>query len=160
MRNLFTQEKVKVGNGMDLVQWQLGEHKIRLYYLTAYKLAGQIRVVAKAAVNLAGGNPALWRSLAAYDLEPSRVPLHREYRRSGFLSNLKTIPTVDIDGELVVVQLDELEATFHCTDALIVQAMLLRAARDAKRWAGDAQRVRILSAFLTNATPEKSAFAR
>jgi hypothetical protein len=140
---------------MDLVRWRLGSHKIRLYYPTAYKLAGQMRVVAKTAVELAGGNRKLWRAVALYDLEPSTVALNREYRRSGLLSNLKNTPTVDIDGELVIVQLDDLRATFHCTDALMAQAMLLRAARDAKRWAGDAQRVRMLSAFLTNATPDK-----
>ncbi len=157
MRGLFTQKTCQVGQAKDLVRLVLGSNKILLYYPTAYKLSGQIRVVAKAAVDLAGGNPKLWRTLAAYDLESPTVPLNRDYRRSGYLSNLKKIPTVDIDGELVVVQLDDLQATFHCTDALIVQAMLLRAARNAKRWAGDAQRVRMLSAFLTNSTPDRIA---
>ena len=154
MRDLFTQETVTVGQAMDLVQWQLGSNKVRIYYPTAFKLAGQIRVCAKAAVALAGGNAALWRDLAKYELEKPLQPLHREYRRSGHLSNLSHEPYVRVAGELVVVQLDKLQAKFHCTDALIVQAMILRAAREAKQWAGDGSRAVILSAHLTNATPD------
>jgi len=140
---------------MDLVQWKLGSHKIRLYYPTALKLAGQMRVYAKQAITVAGGNTRLWREVAKYEMEEPLIPLHHEYRRSGLLSNLKKWD-VDSEGELIVVYLDELTAKFHCTDALLAQAMILRAARNAKRWAGDGMRQLVLTALLTNATPEKS----
>lgn len=154
MRGIFTQETMQVGEVLDLVQWQLGDRKVRLYYPTAIKTAAQIRVFAKAAVELAGDNPRLWREIAKYEAEEPLTPLHPEYRRSGHLSNLQHIPLVDLEGELVTVQLDDLVAKFHCVDALRVQAMLTRCARGAKRWAGDGGREFILTARLTNATPD------
>ena len=154
MRGLFTQETMQVGHALDLVQWQLGDRKVRLYYPTTIKMAGLIRVFAKAAVELAGDNPRLWREIAKYEAEEPLTPLNREYRRSGHLSNIQHIPLVDIEGELVTVQLDDLMAKFHCTDALRVQAMLLRSARCAKRWAGDGSRQLLLTARLHNATPD------
>ncbi len=154
MRGLFTQETMQVGQAKDLVQWTLGDRKVRIYYPTVFVMAGEIRVFAKAAVELAGDNPRLWRDIAKYEAEEPLTPLNREYRRSGHLSNLKHRPQVDIEGELVKVQLDDLVAKFHCVDALRVQAMLMRCARCAKRWAGDASRQFILTARLHNATPD------
>lgn len=154
MRGLFTQETVLVGQVLDLVQWQLGDRKVRIYYQTAFPMFSQIRVFAKAAVDLAGGNTRLWRELAKYENAEPNVPLHPTYRRSECLSNLKTIPRVDIEGELVVVYLDDLVAKFHCVDALKVQAAGMQAARDARRWAGDGSRDLVLTARLHNATPE------
>ncbi len=154
MRGIFTQETMQVGQAKDIVQWQLGDRKVRIYYPTTLVMAGEIRVFAKAAVELAGDNPRLWREIAKYEREEPLTKLHPEYRRSGFLSNLKHRPKVDLEGELVTVQLDDLVAKFHCVDALRVQAMLVRSARCAKRWAGDASRSLILTARLTNATPD------
>ncbi len=154
MRDLFTFEQMSVGHAMDIVQWQIADRKIRLYYPTAIKYAGQIRVLAKAAVTLAGDNARLWRDIAAYEAEEPLVPLNPEYRRSGIVSNLKNVPKAHVEGELVVVQLDDLVAKFHCTAALRIQAGILRSARNAKRWAGDGFRGRVLSAYLHNATPE------
>lgn len=159
MRGLFTQENMQVGEALDIVQWTLRDRKVRLYYPTAIKMAAQIRVFAKAAVAAAGGNPKLWREIAKYEAEEPLTPLNPEYRRSGFLSNLKHIPVVTLEGELVSVQLDDLVARFHCTDALRVQAMLTRSARCAKRWAGDGAREFILTARLHNATPDGHAAA-
>ena len=155
MRGLFTQETMQVGQAMDIVQWRLGDRKVRLYYQTAIRTAAKIRVFAKAAIEAAGGNSRLWREIAKYEAEEPLTPLHPEYRRSGHLSNLKHIPLVDIEGELVTVQVDDLIAKFHCTDALRVQAMLTRSARCAKRWAGDGAREFILTARLHNATPDR-----
>ena len=152
MRDLFTLETAQIGQAKDLVQWTLDDRKVRIYYPTCIALSAQIRVYAKAAVTAAGGNTRLWRELAKYDQEPSMVPLHRKYRRSGHLSNLKSW-NVKPDGELVVIYLDDLVAMFHCTDALIAQAMLLRAAKNAKRWAGDGSRQLMVTAVLHNATP-------
>ncbi len=154
MRGLFTTETVLVGHALDLVQWQLGDRKVRLYYPTAFKLFSHIRVYAKGAVTLAGENTRLWRELAKYEDAAPVVPLNPEYRRSGVLSNIKHKPRVDLEGDLVVVQLDDLIAKFHCTDALIVQAMGMAAARNAKRWAGDGARDLQLTCLLTDATPD------
>lgn len=152
-RGVFTAETVLIGYVKDLVQWQLGDRKVRLYYPTAFKLFAEMRVYAKGAVTIAGGNTRLWRELAKYEDAPPDVPLNREYRRSGHLSNLTTWD-VDLEGELVVVQLDDLIAKFHCTDALIAQAMGTMAARNAKRWAGDGARDLVLTALLTDARLE------
>ncbi len=154
MRDLFTYEQMSVGQAMDLVQWQIGDRKIRLYYPTVIKMAGEIRVFAKAAVEAAGDNPRLWREIAKYEAEEPLVPLNREYRRSGQLSNLVDKPRVSFERELVAVTLGDLVAKFHCVDALRLQAGLLRAARCAKRWAGDAARVLVLSARLHDKTPD------
>ncbi len=158
MKGLFTQEQVNVAQGKDLVEWTLGSRRIRLYYPTCFKLSGALRVGGKAALEAAGGNPALWRELAKYELEAPFLPVHHEYRRSGYLSNLKAWK-VDVEGELVVVYLDDLVAKFHCTDALIVQAWLDVAARNAKAWAGDDYTGLIMTARLTDATPDKKASA-
>ncbi len=155
MRGLFTQETIQIGHAKDLVQWKLGDRKVRLYYPTTIKMAAQMRVFAKAAIEIAGGNPRLWREIAKYELEEPLTPLNPEYRRSGHLSNVRHIPLVDLEGELVTVQLDDLIAKFHCTDALRAQAMLTRSARCAKRWAGDGSRNILLTARLHNATPDK-----
>lgn len=143
---------------MDLVQLTLGDRKLRFYYPTAMKLSGQMRVLAKAGVTVAGASARFWRELAKYECEPPTEKLNREYRRSGYLSNVKKWD-LDIEGELVVLRADDLFAKFHCTYALILQAMLLRAARDAKLWAGDSWRGLIVSAHLTNATPNVKAGA-
>lgn len=154
MRGLFTQETMQVGHAKDLVRWQLGDRKVWLYYPTTIKMAALIRVFAKAAVEIAGDNPRLWREIAKYEAEEPLTPLNPEYRRSGYLSNLKHIPLIDIEGELVTAQLDDLVAKFHCVDALRAQAMLTRSARCAKRWAGDGSRTILLTARLHNATPD------
>lgn len=154
MKDLFTQETVNVAQAMDIVQWTLGDRKIRLYYLTCFRIAGHIRVCAKAGIEVAGSPLALWRELAKYEFETPDMLVNDEYRRSGFLTNLTTWD-VDLEGELVVVHLDDLTAKFHCTDAILIQAWLDRAARQAKAWAGDTQEELILSARLTDATPDR-----
>lgn len=142
---------VNVAQGKDLVEWTLGDRQVRLYYPTCFKISGGVRVAGKAGVEAAGGNIRLWRELALYELEAPFAPVHREYRRSGYLSNLKEW-RIDVEGELVVVHLDDLVAKFHCTDALIIQAWLDVAARRAKAWAGDDSTAFVRTMRLTNAT--------
>ncbi len=154
MENIFTQEKVNVAQALDLVEWTLGDRKIRLYYQTCFKIAGALRVAGKVGIDAAGGNVSLWRELARYELEAPFAPTYFEYRRSGYLSNLREW-RVDVEGELAVIYLDDLIAKFHCTDALIFQAWLDVAARRAKAWAGDDSTSFIVSGRLTNATPVK-----
>jgi len=150
MKDLFTLKKINVAYAMDLVEWTLGDNKIRLYYPTCFKIAGAMRVGGKAGVDASGGNVKLWRELARYELAAPFTPTHREYRRSGHLSNLKEW-RVDVDGELVIVYLDDLVAKFHCTDALICQSWLDVAARRAKAWAGDDSTAFVVTARLTDA---------
>jgi len=150
MKNLFTLEKVNVAQAMDIVELTLGDRKIRLYYPTCFKIASAVRVAGKAGL---GENIKLWRKLSRYKLEAPFAPIHHEYRRSGYLSNLKEWH-IDVVGELTVVYLDDLVAKFHATDALMLQAWLDVAARRAKAWAGDDSTAYILTARLTDATPE------
>ena len=145
---IFTLEKVNVAQAKDLVEWTIAENKIRAYYPTAVKIAAAMRVAGKAAITLAGGNVSLWRDLAKYELSAPVEPMHGEYRRSGYLSNLDRWDVYP-EGELVVVVLDDLTAKFHCTDALILQAWLNVAARQAKAWAGDDSTAFIITARLT-----------
>lgn len=151
MKGLFTQEQVNVAQAMDIVEWTLGDRKIRLYYPTCFKISGALRVGGKAALDAAGGNVALWRELAKYELEAPFERVHHEYRRSGFLSNLEAW-RIDVEGELVIAYLDDLVAKFHCTDALIFQAWLDVAARNAKAWAGDDYTGYVMTARLTDAS--------
>lgn len=154
MSDVFRFEPADIAKALDIVQWRLGDNKLRLYYPTAIKLAGRMRVCGKEAIAQAGGNRKLWRDIIKYESAEIVEPLHPDYRRSGYLSNLRTEPKAHVEGELVVLTFDKLTAKLHCTDALIAQAMLMRAARNAKRWAGDSNRGFVLSALLTNATPE------
>ena len=150
MAHVFTREHVNVRQAMDIVEWQLGTHKVRLYYQTTIELLHGMRVAAKAAMRHEGNAVALWRDHAKIDQSPSIVPLHHEYRRSGHTSNVKTW-RVDVEGSLVAVYLNELEARFHWTDALYFQAWLRTAARQAKNWAGDSSRQLRSTALLTDA---------
>lgn len=150
MKQLLSQKRVNVAQALDIVQLEFASNKIRLYYPTAVKIAAAMRVAGKAGITAAGGNVSLWRDLAKYELEVSVIPMHGEYRRSGHLSNVSHWQ-VDIEGELVVLILDDLTAKFHCTDALIVQSWLNMAARQAKAWAGDESTALIVTARLTDA---------
>ncbi len=150
MKNIFTQENINVAQALDIVELTLGDRKIRLYYPICFKIASTLRVAGKSGVNTAGGNTKIWRDLARYELESSFAPVHTEYRRSEYLSNLKKW-RVDVSGELVILYLDELVAKFHCTDALILQAWLDVAARKAKAWAGDDSTAFIVTGRLTAA---------
>jgi len=151
MRGLFTQETVNVAQALDLVQWTLGDRKVRLYYPTCFKIAGGIRVAAKQCMGIGGDNARLWRALAEYEADAPPIRAHREYRRSGHLSNLKAW-RVDVEGELVAVFLDDLVAKFHYADALLIQASLHRAAQQAKAWAGDHASALVMTARLTDAS--------
>lgn len=154
MGSLFTWENINVAHALDLVEWTLGDRKIRLYYPTCFKISSALRVASKAGVVIAGENVKLWRELARYELEAPFTPVHGEYRRSGYLSNLKKW-RVDVEGELIIIHLDDLVVKLHCTDALICQAWLDVAARRAKAWAGDYSTAFIVTGRLTDATPDK-----
>ena len=156
MKGLFTPEQVNVGHAKDLVQLTLGDRKIRFYYPTCFTFAGQLRVCGKEALLHAGDNIRIWRDLAEYAKHQQAGNVHGTYRRSGILSNLKREPVVTVQGELVVAQLDDLVAKFFCVDALRLQAALHVAALKAKAWAGDDSSALVVTARLTNATPEKT----
>ena len=153
---LFAYKQINVAYAMDLVDWTIGSNKVRLYYPTCLKLAGSIRVAGRAGITNAGENVRIWGDLAKYELEQPIQHVHREYRRSGELSNLIDWH-VDVEGPLVVVHLDDFVAGFHCVDALRIQAALMAAGKQAKAWAGDDSTAIILTARLHNATPESKA---
>ena len=150
MRGLVKPTNVAVAQALDLVQWTLGDRKIRLYYQTALNLAGAMRVAAKACMGIGGENSRIWRDLAKYERDAPPIVYHREYRRSGELSNLKAW-RVDVEGELVAVYLDDLVAKFEFDLALMAQAALHRAAQQAKGWAGDDSTAFVITARLTDA---------
>ena len=106
-------------------------------------------MAAKAAMRYEGNKVSKWREFSEID-ESSVVPIHPEYRRSGHTSNLKKW-SVSFDGPLVVLQLDELTAKFHYSDAFHLQAWLRVAARQGKNWAGDTSRALRATALLSDA---------
>ena len=150
MLELFTQHTVNVAQAEDLVEWRIGSNAVRLYYPTCFKIAAGIRVAGKMAMAHECENVVLWRKLAKYEADTPFGPVHREYRRSGRLSNLKAW-RVDIEGSLVAVYLDDFVAKFHFADALVIQAWMNVAARQAKAWAGDDTTGLIITARLTDA---------
>lgn len=94
----------------------------------------------KLAMQHEGVRPKLFAALANYDRSQCAVPLHHEYRRSKYESDLKDWQ-VAFEGSLVVLTLDDLVAKFHFSDAAKLQSWLRKAAKQAKNWAGDRGRI-------------------
>ena len=140
MKDLFTAKQVNVAQALDIVQLQLGSNKIRLYYQTTFKICSSLQGATKFAMRHEGNKPDLWNKLAAYDRSECSVKLHREYRRSGYVTNL-TNWEVAFEGSLVILKLDDLTAKFYYPDAARLNVMLRRAAKQAKHWAGDRSRI-------------------
>lgn len=150
MKDLFTFEQVNVRQGLDLVELQLGSNKIRLYYHDAFTICSKLQGNATFALRYERNNPKLWEELNAYEHKPITVPLHPRYRRSGLASNVK-VYKVSFEGQLVILQFDTLVAKFHYSDIPKLRAHMYRAAKQAKRWAGDSSRQWNIFARLTDA---------
>ena len=150
MRDLFTFKQVNVRQGMDLVELQLSSHKIRLYYHDVFTICSKLQGNATFALRYERNHPKLWRELNKYEHEPIATPLHPTYRRSGLVSNVK-VYKISFKGQLVILQFDELVAKFHYSDIPRLRAHLYRAAKQAKRWAGDDSKQWNIFARLTTA---------
>lgn len=135
---------------MDLVELQLGSHKIRLYYQDVFTICSKLQGNATFALRYERNHPKLWAELNKYQHEPARVSLHPTYRRSYLTSNVKTYK-ISFEGPLVKMQFNELEATFHYSDIPRIRAHMYRAAKEAKCWAGDSGRQWSIFARLTTA---------
>lgn len=142
--------QMRVQQGMDLVQLQLGSDKIRLYYQTTFKICAALMGSVKFAMRHEGERPALWEQLSTYDRASVKVPLHREYRRSGHMTNIKDWE-VSFEGSLVILTFDGRFYKMHYSDGIKLYAWLRRAAKEAKHWAGDRGRVYSTFARLTDA---------
>lgn len=150
MKDLFTFKQVNVRQGMDLVELQLASNKIRLYYHDVFTICSKLQGNATFALRYERNHPKLWSELNKYEREPIATPLHSQYRRSGLLSNVKKY-TISFKGPLVILQFDELVVKFHYSDIPRLRAHLWRAAKQAKRWAGDDSRQWNIFARLTTA---------
>lgn len=150
MKDLFTFEQVDVRQGMDLVELQIDSNKMRLYYQHVFTICSKIRGSGTFALRYERNHPSLARELDKYGREPCIVPMHPQYRRSGFETNVKHWD-VGYTDQLVVLTFDDLIAKFHYTDAFRLQAHLRRAAKQAKHWAGDSGRHWNIYANLTTA---------
>ena len=150
MRDLFTSEQVQVAQALDIVQVQISTHKLRFYYQTAFDVIARGRMMATLAMPHEAMNPKFWRELAEYEAEDPGVPLNPSYRRSPFVQNVDTWDATQ-DGSLVVFQFNELVAKLHYSDALKLMSWINRAARKAKRWAGDDRTKMRITATLTTA---------
>ncbi len=157
MKDLFTFQHDLVSQGMDLVQLRLRSNKIRLYYHDVFTICSKLQGNATFALRYERNHPNLWHELQRYDQEPITVPLHPTYRRSGLVSNVKTY-SVTFKGPLVIMQFNELVAKFHYSDVPRLRSHLYRAAKQAKRWAGDDSQQWNIFARLTDAA-ENDKFA-
>ncbi len=139
MKDLFTQKQINVRQGLDLVELQLGTHKIRLYYQTIFKMCSGIQGAIQFAIRYEGSKVTLWKELNKYDRKAITTPMHFEYRRSGHMSNVKDW-AVSFEGSLIVLKFDELTAKMHYSDAAVLYSWLRRAGKQAKNWSGDRSR--------------------
>lgn len=139
VQDLYRLSQINVRQGLDLVELRLGTHKIRLYYQTAFKICSKLQGSSCFAMRHEWNHPKLWRELAIYDRDEYLDPTYHEYRRSDLTSNVKDY-SVAWDGSLVTLTFDELTAHLHYSDAAILCVWLRKAAKQAKRWAGDKSR--------------------
>jgi hypothetical protein len=142
--------QINVQQGMDLVQLQLGSDKIRLYYPTTFKLCVGLMGSIKFAMRHEGVRPGLFEQLNTYDRTNFKNPVHHEYRRSGLMSNFDKWD-VGFEGSLVKLTFDDEYYMTHYSDGILVYAWLRKAAKEAKRWAGDRGRMFSTFARLTSA---------
>ncbi len=150
MEDLFLSRRVEARAELDMVEFRLGPHTLKLFYQTALEIVGGIRLAAKQALLRDGSNNTMWRDLADTNNEPYPILPNATYRRSGQKSTLSAW-SVAFEGTLVVLHLDDLTAKFHYSDALQIQTNLRAAARQAKAWAGDKSRTMRASGYLTDA---------
>lgn len=151
MKDLFTAEQVNVQKALDIVQLILGGNKIRLYYQTVFKLTSDLQGASKIAMQHEHLSPMFWHKLAVYEGQVIDTPVNRTYRRSGYTSNVKKPPWVDVEGSLVVIHFDDLVAKLHFSQAAKLCVWLRIAAKHCKNWAGDRSRIRNVYARLTDA---------
>ncbi len=150
MPRLFKPAQINVQQGMDLVQLQLGSDKIRLYYQTTFKICAGLMGSTKFAMRHEGVRPKLFEELSIYDRTNYKNPIHHEYRRSGHVTNIETWD-VGFEGSLVKLTFDDQFYMMHYEHAILLYAWLRKAAKEAKRWAGDRGRVFSTFARLTDA---------
>jgi hypothetical protein len=150
MKDLFTFQHDLVRQGMDLVELRLGSNKVRLYYHDVFTICSKLQGNATFALRYERNHPKLWAELNKYEREPIATPLHPTYRRSGLVSNVK-VYKISFKGPLVILQFNELVAKFHYSDVPRLRAHLRRAAKQAKRWAGDDSQQWNIFARLTTA---------
>ncbi len=142
--------QINVQQGMDLVQLQLGSDKIRAYYQTTFKICAALMGSIKFAMRHEGVRPGLFEELNTYDRTNFKNPIHHEYRRSGLMANFDKWD-VGFEGSLVRLTFDNVPYMTHYSDGILVYAWLRKAAKEAKRWAGDRGRVFSNFARLTSA---------
>lgn len=147
---ILTQHQMSVKQGMDLVQLNLDDRSILLYYQTTFDICMKIRGLATFALRYERNPPALMHELEKYEQEPSNVPLSPVFRRSGLMTNVDTWGVYQED-QLVVLVFNDLHVKMHYVDAVMVHAWLGKAAKEAKRWAGDSSRQFRVFAKLTDA---------
>ncbi len=150
MGAILTQDRMAVKYGMDLVQLKFGDRSILLYYHTVFDICMKIRGLATFALRHERKPPQLIRELEKYEREPLTEPLSPIYRRSGLATNVNTWD-VTYEGQLVVLHFNEQKFKMHYADAAVLHAWLGRAAKEAKRWAGDNSRQWRVFAKLTDA---------
>ncbi len=141
---------MSVKQGMDLIQLNLGDRSVLLYYHTVLDICMKIRGLATFALRYERNPPTLIRELEKYEKEPITEPLSPVYRRSGLATNVESWK-VTYENQLVVMRFNDQFFKMHYVDAIVLHAWLGRAAKQAKRWAGDSSRQWRLFARLTDA---------
>ena len=136
---ILTQRQVSVKRGLDLVQLQLGLHKLQLYYHTVFEMCSGIQGAIKFAMRHEGTRVDVWADLNEYNRSDLGIPSHKGYRRSGHASNVKEWK-VGFEQALVTLTFDDLTVKMHYSDAAKLYSWMRRAGRQAKNWSGDKSR--------------------
>ncbi|KKN19228.1 hypothetical protein LCGC14_0947970 [marine sediment metagenome] len=142
--------QMNVQQGMDLVQVRFESDRIRLYYQTTFKICVGLMGSIKFAMRNEGVRPGLFEQLNTYDRTNFTNPIHHEYRRSGLMTNVDKWD-VGFEGSLVKLTFNDAYYMMHYSDGILLYAWLRKAAKEAKRWAGDRGRMFSTFARLTDA---------
>jgi hypothetical protein len=148
--DIFTSQHVSSSTLLDMVVFEIGTHRPRVPYQTAFEILNGVRMAAKMAMAEDGNPVTAWRQMAEINADRDKPIPHRGFRRSTEVSNVGTW-SVRFEGVLVVLVFDELTAKIHYADALTWYTGLRISARQAKAWAGDTSRTLRGVAHLTDA---------
>ena len=150
MEGVLTRHVCNAHEIQDMVELNLGDCRILMFYQTAFSIAAGILQAATQAARFEGIHPRNRVEMSRTDRQQASVPLSPDYRRSTSMPNFKTWK-VAFDGKLVVLTFDQREIRLPYDHAFKLYGWVRVAAKDAKRWSGDTSRQWSIRAALHDA---------
>lgn len=141
MDKVLTKRHCAASRVDDMVGLKFGDHRVAMFYQTAFMIAAGLQQSAKLAARYEGVRSNKWAAHIKDQLNHYQTPepLYRGYRRSQHAPNF-TKWSVGHDKNLVWLKFDELEVQIHYENAFELYGWLRNAAANSKRWAGDTSR--------------------